>query len=30
VQQWMREARRGGSVGVVMRIKGDDEGWQAL
>jgi len=25
VQQWMREARRGGSVGVVMRIKGDDE-----
>ena len=25
VQQWMREARRSGSVGVVMRIKGDDE-----
>lgn len=25
VQQWMREARRNGSVGVLMRIKGDDE-----
>jgi 4-amino-4-deoxy-L-arabinose transferase len=25
VQQWMREARRNGSVGVVMRVKGDDE-----
>jgi 4-amino-4-deoxy-L-arabinose transferase len=25
VQQWMREARRKGSVGVLMRVKGDDE-----
>ena len=25
VQQWMREARRSGSVGVVMRVKGQDE-----
>ncbi len=25
VQQWMSEARRQGSVGVVMRVKGDDE-----
>jgi 4-amino-4-deoxy-L-arabinose transferase len=25
VQQWMRDARRQGSVGVVMRVKGDDE-----
>jgi len=25
VQEWMREARRNGSVGVVMRVKGDDE-----
>jgi 4-amino-4-deoxy-L-arabinose transferase len=25
VQAWMREARQSGSVGVVMRIKGDDE-----
>ncbi len=25
VQQWMRDARRSGSVGVVMRVKGDDE-----
>lgn len=25
VQQWMREARQSGSVGVVMRVKGDDE-----
>ncbi|ANI54802.1 lipid IV(A) 4-amino-4-deoxy-L-arabinosyltransferase [Pseudomonas sp. DR 5-09] len=25
VQQWMREARRTGSVGVVMRVKGQDE-----
>ncbi|WP_236179375.1 MULTISPECIES: lipid IV(A) 4-amino-4-deoxy-L-arabinosyltransferase [Pseudomonas] len=25
VQQWMREARKTGSVGVVMRIKGQDE-----
>jgi 4-amino-4-deoxy-L-arabinose transferase len=25
VQQWMREARRSGPVGVVMRVKGQDE-----
>ena len=25
VQQWMSEARKKGSVGVVMRVKGDDE-----
>ncbi|MHC8394931.1 lipid IV(A) 4-amino-4-deoxy-L-arabinosyltransferase [Pseudomonas sp. LB3P93] len=25
VQQWMRKARLNGSVGVVMRVKGDDE-----
>ncbi len=25
VQQWMSEARQKGSVGVVMRVKGDDE-----
>jgi 4-amino-4-deoxy-L-arabinose transferase len=25
VQAWMRDARQSGSVGVVMRIKGDDE-----
>lgn len=25
VQQWMREARQNGSVGVVMRVKGDEE-----
>jgi 4-amino-4-deoxy-L-arabinose transferase len=25
VQQWMREARQSGSVGVVMRVKGDEE-----
>ncbi|MBT2341169.1 MULTISPECIES: lipid IV(A) 4-amino-4-deoxy-L-arabinosyltransferase [Pseudomonas] len=25
VQQWMREARASGSVGVVMRVKGDEE-----
>ncbi|MBK5512182.1 MULTISPECIES: lipid IV(A) 4-amino-4-deoxy-L-arabinosyltransferase [unclassified Pseudomonas] len=25
VQQWMQEARKTGSVGVVMRVKGDDE-----
>ncbi|MBV4473543.1 lipid IV(A) 4-amino-4-deoxy-L-arabinosyltransferase [Pseudomonas botevensis] len=25
VQQWMREARRSGSVGVIMRVKGQDE-----
>ncbi|MDU9022809.1 lipid IV(A) 4-amino-4-deoxy-L-arabinosyltransferase [Pseudomonas corrugata] len=25
VQQWMRDARRGGSVGVVMRVKGEEE-----
>lgn len=25
VQQWMREARRSGAVGVVMRVKGQDE-----
>ncbi|MHC8286478.1 lipid IV(A) 4-amino-4-deoxy-L-arabinosyltransferase [Pseudomonas sp. XS1P51] len=25
VQEWMREARQNGSVGVVMRVKGDDE-----
>ncbi|MGB8923131.1 MAG: lipid IV(A) 4-amino-4-deoxy-L-arabinosyltransferase [Pseudomonas sp.] len=25
VQAWMRDARRTGSVGVVMRVKGDDE-----
>jgi len=25
VQQWVRDARRSGSVGVVMRVKGDDE-----
>jgi 4-amino-4-deoxy-L-arabinose transferase len=25
VQQWVRDARRTGSVGVVMRVKGDDE-----
>ena len=25
VQQWMNEARKKGSVGVVMRVKGDDE-----
>ncbi|WP_210638776.1 lipid IV(A) 4-amino-4-deoxy-L-arabinosyltransferase [Pseudomonas sp. Tri1] len=25
VQQWMRDARQSGSVGVVMRVKGDDE-----
>ena len=25
VQQWMSEARQQGSVGVVMRVKGDDE-----
>ncbi|WP_085694759.1 MULTISPECIES: lipid IV(A) 4-amino-4-deoxy-L-arabinosyltransferase [unclassified Pseudomonas] len=25
VEQWMREARRTGSVGVVMRVKGQDE-----
>ncbi len=25
VQQWMREARQSGSVGVVMRVKGDGE-----
>lgn len=25
VQQWMSEARKQGSVGVVMRVKGDDE-----
>jgi 4-amino-4-deoxy-L-arabinose transferase len=25
VQQWMRDARRSGSVGVVMRVKGEDE-----
>ncbi|WP_077048471.1 lipid IV(A) 4-amino-4-deoxy-L-arabinosyltransferase [Pseudomonas sp. KK4] len=25
VQQWMHDARQQGSVGVVMRIKGDDE-----
>ncbi|QCY12942.1 lipid IV(A) 4-amino-4-deoxy-L-arabinosyltransferase [Pseudomonas sp. MPC6] len=25
VQHWMREARRSGSVGVVMRVKGDEE-----
>jgi 4-amino-4-deoxy-L-arabinose transferase len=25
VQQWMRDARKHGSVGVVMRVKGDDE-----
>ncbi|MDR6917402.1 4-amino-4-deoxy-L-arabinose transferase [Pseudomonas sp. 3296] len=25
VQQWMRDARRNGSVGVVMRVKGEDE-----
>jgi 4-amino-4-deoxy-L-arabinose transferase len=25
VQQWMREARRNGSVGVLMRVKGEDE-----
>jgi 4-amino-4-deoxy-L-arabinose transferase len=25
VQAWMHEARRKGSVGVVMRVKGDDE-----
>ncbi|WP_223430402.1 lipid IV(A) 4-amino-4-deoxy-L-arabinosyltransferase [Pseudomonas sp. GL-B-26] len=25
VQTWMRDARQSGSVGVVMRIKGDDE-----
>jgi len=25
VQQWMREARRSGPVGVVMRVKGGDE-----
>ncbi|WP_223525307.1 lipid IV(A) 4-amino-4-deoxy-L-arabinosyltransferase [Pseudomonas sp. A-B-26] len=25
VQQWMSDARRSGSVGVVMRVKGDEE-----
>ncbi|QKG64849.1 lipid IV(A) 4-amino-4-deoxy-L-arabinosyltransferase [Pseudomonas sp. B14-6] len=25
VQQWMRNARQSGSVGVVMRVKGEDE-----
>jgi len=25
VQQWMHDARRSGSVGVVMRVKGEDE-----
>ncbi|MHC8344242.1 lipid IV(A) 4-amino-4-deoxy-L-arabinosyltransferase [Pseudomonas sp. RT6P73] len=25
VQQWMRNARQNGSVGVVMRVKGEDE-----
>lgn len=25
VEQWMRDARRDGSVGVVMRVKGEDE-----
>lgn len=25
VQQWMSEARKNGAVGVVMRVKGDDE-----
>jgi 4-amino-4-deoxy-L-arabinose transferase len=25
VQQWMQDARQQGSVGVVMRVKGDDE-----
>jgi 4-amino-4-deoxy-L-arabinose transferase len=25
IQQWMREARQQGSVGVVMRVKGDEE-----
>ncbi len=25
VRQWMREARQSGSVGVVMRVKGDGE-----
>ena len=25
VQQWVREARRSGSVGVLMRVKGQDE-----
>jgi 4-amino-4-deoxy-L-arabinose transferase len=25
VQQWMRDARQSGSVGVVMRVKGEDE-----
>lgn len=25
VQQWMNEARKRGAVGVVMRVKGDDE-----
>ncbi|RON52407.1 4-amino-4-deoxy-L-arabinose lipid A transferase [Pseudomonas frederiksbergensis] len=25
VQQWMRDARKQGSVGVVMRVKGDEE-----
>ena len=25
VQAWMRNARQSGSVGVVMRVKGDDE-----
>ncbi|HCT08181.1 MAG TPA: 4-amino-4-deoxy-L-arabinose lipid A transferase, partial [Pseudomonas sp.] len=25
VQQWMSEARKQGPVGVVMRVKGDDE-----
>ncbi|MVV49206.1 phospholipid carrier-dependent glycosyltransferase, partial [Pseudomonas sp. PB120] len=25
VQQWMHDARQSGSVGVVMRVKGDDE-----
>jgi len=25
IQQWMKDARRSGSVGVVMRVKGEDE-----
>jgi len=25
IEQWMRDARQQGSVGVVMRVKGDDE-----
>jgi 4-amino-4-deoxy-L-arabinose transferase len=25
VQQWMRDARQKGSVGVLMRVKGEDE-----